>query len=239
MMPSLIYRLGMENGKTQSNPARLLRRKREDNGRVRFLNQFQPGETETDYLKDCNHEESRLRAVIGRKYQSHLPGFEIAVNLAGEYSVRDQGAGFSLAYLIVDEIHPGRFEIGLRFSDLLRARSSLEFLEPRSEILDITLRLEDLRAVLGVFETHQFLPPVDLVSFSDADPGNLARYLVGDFNLMGAMVYPVAASTVSGPLAAEGIGEGQRRNHVVAKTTAGMAGSHQTHHWFLEARKEP
>jgi hypothetical protein len=59
-----IYRLGMENGKVQSNPARLLRRKREDNGRVRYLNQFQPGKTEIDYLKDCNDEESRLRAVI-------------------------------------------------------------------------------------------------------------------------------------------------------------------------------
>jgi hypothetical protein len=70
----------MENGKTQSNPARLLRRKHEDNGRVRFLNQFQPGETETDFLKDCNAEESRLRAVIGKKYPSHLPELEIAVH---------------------------------------------------------------------------------------------------------------------------------------------------------------
>jgi hypothetical protein len=39
-MLSLVYRLGMENGKVKSNPARLLKRKREDNGRVRFLNQY-------------------------------------------------------------------------------------------------------------------------------------------------------------------------------------------------------
>jgi integrase len=79
-MLSLIYRLGMENGKVKSNPARLLKRKREDNGRVRFLNQYTPAKTEVDYLKDCKDEESRLRAVIGKSYPEHLPEFEIAVN---------------------------------------------------------------------------------------------------------------------------------------------------------------
>lgn len=79
-MLSLIYRIGMENGKVQSNPARLLKRKREDNGRVRFLNQFQPGKTDSEYLKNCPDEESRLRAVISRKYATHLPEFEIALN---------------------------------------------------------------------------------------------------------------------------------------------------------------
>jgi integrase len=72
--------MGMENGKVQSNPARLLKRKREDNGRVRFLNQFTPAKAETDYLKDCRDEESRLRAVIGRWYAAHLPEVEIALN---------------------------------------------------------------------------------------------------------------------------------------------------------------
>lgn len=33
---SLIFRLGIENGKIKENPARLVKRRREDNGRVRF-----------------------------------------------------------------------------------------------------------------------------------------------------------------------------------------------------------
>jgi integrase len=102
-MLSLIYRLGMENGKIQSNPARLLRRKREDNGRVRFLNQFEPRETETDYLKDCNDEESRLRAVIGRMYPAHLPEFEIAVNTGMRPSEQ-----YALTW---DRVHLGRRQI--------------------------------------------------------------------------------------------------------------------------------
>ena len=70
----------MENCKAKSNPARLLKRKREDNGRVRFLNQYTPDETEVDYLKACTTEQSRLRAVICKKYPAHLPEFDIALN---------------------------------------------------------------------------------------------------------------------------------------------------------------
>jgi len=47
---SLIYRLGMENGNVQANPAKRLMHKTEDNERVRFLNQFAPAKTEVEYL---------------------------------------------------------------------------------------------------------------------------------------------------------------------------------------------
>ena len=49
---SLIYRLGMENKKVDFNPAKLLKHKTEDNGRVRFLNQFQPALPNVAFLKD-------------------------------------------------------------------------------------------------------------------------------------------------------------------------------------------
>ena len=62
----------------QSNPAKLIRHKREDNGRVRFLNQFAPKKTEVEYLRACADEESRLRAVILKHYPEHMPEFEIA-----------------------------------------------------------------------------------------------------------------------------------------------------------------
>jgi integrase len=79
---SLIYRLGIENGKIkgESNPAKLLKHKREDNGQVRFLNQFSPATTELEYLKPHTDEEARLRTVILANYSNHLPEFEIAVN---------------------------------------------------------------------------------------------------------------------------------------------------------------
>jgi integrase len=79
---SLIYRLAIEHKKvgTGTNPARLLRRKPEDNGRVRFLNRFQPAKTSVEYLIPCGDEEPRLRAVIRRESPFHLPEFVIALN---------------------------------------------------------------------------------------------------------------------------------------------------------------
>jgi integrase len=64
----LIYKLGIENKKVESNPARLLKRRKEPDGRVRFLNQVEPDE------------ESRLRKVILKNYTKHLPEFDIALN---------------------------------------------------------------------------------------------------------------------------------------------------------------
>jgi site-specific recombinase XerD len=62
---SLTYRLGIQNGKVTSNPARLVRQRREENGRIRFL----------------SHDEERaLRAVIERDYPEHQPELDVALN---------------------------------------------------------------------------------------------------------------------------------------------------------------
>jgi integrase len=58
---SLAYSLGMRNGKMQTNPARLVRGRREDNARLRFLSA---------------EEESTLRATIPPGF---LPEFDIAL----------------------------------------------------------------------------------------------------------------------------------------------------------------
>lgn len=58
----------MEHKKVSSNPARLLKRLKESDGRVRFLNQHVPDE------------EARLRKVIAAKFPEHLPELDIAVN---------------------------------------------------------------------------------------------------------------------------------------------------------------
>jgi integrase len=79
-MLSLVYRLGIEHKKVRTNPAKLLKRKREDNERVRFLGQFLPGETEDENLKKLKDEEHRLREVIVRNYSAHLPELVIALH---------------------------------------------------------------------------------------------------------------------------------------------------------------
>jgi integrase len=62
---SLIYRLGVRNGKITENPARLVKHRTENNARVRFLSP---------------EEEVRLRAALQAMCPDHLPEFEIALN---------------------------------------------------------------------------------------------------------------------------------------------------------------
>ncbi len=65
---SLAYRLGMGNGKIAANPVRLVRARRENNIRVRYLDQFAPDE------------EARLRAAILERFPEHLPELDLALN---------------------------------------------------------------------------------------------------------------------------------------------------------------
>jgi integrase len=62
---SLTFRLAMENGKANGNPARLVRRRRENNARVRFLSY---------------EEEVPLRAYIAKHYPEHLPELDVALH---------------------------------------------------------------------------------------------------------------------------------------------------------------
>jgi hypothetical protein len=63
-MLSLTYRLGMQNGKVQSNPARLVRKRKEDNGRIRFL----------------SPDEEQVKRVIQRDYLRHESELDLALN---------------------------------------------------------------------------------------------------------------------------------------------------------------
>jgi site-specific recombinase XerD len=62
---SLVYRLGMQNGKVQLNPARLVRQRKENNARIRFLS---------------TEEEQALRKVMQAKYLKDLPQLELALH---------------------------------------------------------------------------------------------------------------------------------------------------------------
>lgn len=76
----LCYRLAEEKRKVKANPMRLLRIRKENNARIRYLNQHKPLPTHLAYLANCHDEESRLRKVISEEYPHHLPEFEIALN---------------------------------------------------------------------------------------------------------------------------------------------------------------
>jgi site-specific recombinase XerD len=62
---SLVYRLGMQNGKVQLNPARLVRQRKEDNGSIPFLS---------------TEEEQALRKIIHRDYPHREPELDLALN---------------------------------------------------------------------------------------------------------------------------------------------------------------
>jgi integrase len=64
-MLSLAFRIAVQNGKTVSNPARLVRPRREDNAVIRYL------------LPD---EERRLREVANEFYPHHVPELDLALN---------------------------------------------------------------------------------------------------------------------------------------------------------------
>jgi site-specific recombinase XerD len=62
---SLVFRLGIESGKVKENPARLVKHRKENNSRVRWLSA---------------EEEVRLRAVISETCPEHMPELDLALN---------------------------------------------------------------------------------------------------------------------------------------------------------------
>jgi integrase len=79
---SLAYRLGMENGKVESNPARLVRLRTENNARLRFLSRG---------------EYTKLLGIIRRDNPKHVPAFIVSV-----YTGMRWGEQFSLEWGQVD-----------------------------------------------------------------------------------------------------------------------------------------
>jgi len=79
---SLSYRLGIQNRKVASNPARSVTHRREDNNRVRFL---------------TVEEEKKLRKVIEAKWPLHVPELDLAINTG----IR-KGSQYSLTWDMVD-----------------------------------------------------------------------------------------------------------------------------------------
>ena len=87
---SLIYRLGIENGKVKENPARLVKHRQENNARVRWL---------------TADEETRLRAVVSERCPEHLPELDLALNtglrLSEMYSLAWENVSLARSVLTV------------------------------------------------------------------------------------------------------------------------------------------
>ena len=88
---SLVFREAIRNGKLVSNPARLVRARKENNGRIRYL---------------LLEEETRLQAFIEEKFPEHLP--EIIISLRTGMRLSEQ---YSLCW---DQVDFTRREINLR-----------------------------------------------------------------------------------------------------------------------------
>jgi site-specific recombinase XerD len=79
---SLTFRLGIDNGKVKTNPAALVKRRRENNAVIRWLS---------------DAEEERLRAAIEKEAPQHIHEFDIALHTGMRCSEQ-----FSLAWGDVD-----------------------------------------------------------------------------------------------------------------------------------------
>jgi integrase len=93
----LTYREARRAAKVNVNPARDVRHRKEDNGRVRYLDQFKPLPTKDEYLKQFATEETRLRAAVERDYPEHLAEFELGVNTGLR-----MGSMYALTWEMVD-----------------------------------------------------------------------------------------------------------------------------------------
>lgn len=93
---SLAFRLGIAARKLDQNPVRQVKRRREDNGRVRYL---------------TAEEENRLRVVIASRYPQHMPELDIALNTGlrrGEqYSLAWEDVDFGTKMLTVSQTKNG------------------------------------------------------------------------------------------------------------------------------------
>jgi integrase len=97
---SLIFREALRNGKVTGNPARLVRLRHENNGRIRFL---------------TDDEEKRLRKANTKQFPEHLP--ELTVSLGTGMRLSEQ---YSLAW---EQIDFARKEINLEHTKNGSART--------------------------------------------------------------------------------------------------------------------
>ncbi len=108
----LTFRLGERDRKIKANPARSVKMQKEDNARVRYLNQFEPIPTKLAYLQHCKDEESRLLTVMRSKHAFHLPEWHIALHTgmrrSEQYGIEWRNVNFDRRVLTVPRSKHGK-----------------------------------------------------------------------------------------------------------------------------------
>jgi integrase len=93
---SLVFREALRNGKVTSNPARLVRLRHENNGRIRFL---------------TDGEEKRLRKTIAKEFPEHLPQLTISLGtgmrLSEQYSLTWEQIDFARKEINLEQTKNG------------------------------------------------------------------------------------------------------------------------------------
>jgi len=93
---SLIFREALRNGKVAGNPARLVRLRRQNNGRIRFL---------------TDDEERRLRKAITKQFPEHLPELTISLGtgmrLSEQYTLTREQIDFARKEILLEQTKNG------------------------------------------------------------------------------------------------------------------------------------
>lgn len=107
---SLIFREALRNGKVTGNPARLVRLRHENNGRIRFL---------------TDDEEKRLRKAITKEFPEHLPELTISLGtgmrLSEQYSLTWEQIDFARKEINLEQTKNGSARTIPMNSDVRRA----------------------------------------------------------------------------------------------------------------------
>jgi len=127
---SLVYRIGIDNGRVQTNPARRVRRLREENGVVRFLSQ---------------EEEARLRAVVEPMHPERWAAIAFALNTGLRASEQ-----FKLRW---DDIRGNPQQVCLRETKNGSARH-VPLNQPALKALEYLRRLGDTHSLLIFPQQH-------------------------------------------------------------------------------------
>jgi len=122
---SLVFREALRNGKVTSNPARLVRLRHENNGRIRFL---------------TDDEEKRLRKAIAKEFPEHLPELTISLGtgmrLSEQYSLTWEQIDFARKEINLEQTKNGSARTIPMNSDVRRAFEILQEMDKSESVID-------------------------------------------------------------------------------------------------------
>lgn len=144
------YKLAIENKKAVENPAKLVKLQRENNERVRYLNQYDP------------NEETKLRRAIRAKFPEREPEFDLALNtglrLGEQLRLMWDDVDFTLNLITLRETKAGKTQRVPLNAEAKRALLALRARTPKSPHIyptphDRRLRWwDEVRRSAGVYD---------------------------------------------------------------------------------------